>query len=571
MSGLRPRGAVALLRGLAAAAWALACLGSAWAQALDYGVRVMPPEPRVGEVFTLTIDLPGQDASRLGLEEPSVAGPAEYLGYTIKPTADGASIELRFTALDPGYVELGGLGVVAGGRRTALGDFGLQVPAEPSAEPPVGRGRYRLPETAYAYMPTFVSALDERGEAAAARPRSAPGALLLDASGGIDGRGFWLVGDAPGSIDLPELAVERERGRLVVAPRSLTLSPPPGRAELTRALGSWRVGIAAPDGDRGVAPGERAFIEAWAAGSGSVLHALPPRLRVEAPEGGVVELVRVGEVERSWSLAEGPDAELGLSGRVTASYSFVAAAAGSYTISLEPYYWLDTRSGRVVNAQARPVSLTVAPAELRSWAPGPEIAARLAALASDTTVPAAPRRAAALMAEGRGLAGLAEALRISRGPWPHPLSRELIGLGSAAFGLAPPKAERWPAPGYPLAAAAAGLAAALASAWTGRGRSERGRARGTRRLATALAAALALGSLALAAVSCYERAAPRGVVAADALRSAPDDRAATPFGVAPGSAFTVTRRGGAWLLALFDDGRSAWLRAEHAVFGGEGP
>lgn len=567
MKALIGSGAAARLRAIAAAAWTLLSLGVAWSQPLNYGLRLAPPEPRVGETFTLVIVIPGTDSARVSIEEPRVAGPADYQGYSIKPSAEGTSIELRFKAVGAGYVELGGLGVVIAGRRTALGDLGLQLLAEAGAAPPVGRGRYSLPETAYAFMPILASVLDERGETVDARPRSAPGALLLD---GEAGRGFWLVGDAPGTIGLPGLELERERGRLAVAARALTLAPPPGRAERTRALGAWRAGFEALGRERGASPGERVFIEAWASGSGSVLHALAPEPRVVAPDGGAVELARSGGVERSWSMAAGADAELGLSGRVTALYSFIPGVEGSYTISLEPYYWFDTRSGRVIAAETRSISMLVGPAEGRGWAPAPEIGARIAALAADSAVPAGLRRAAALMDEGKGLAGLAEALGASRGPWPHPASRELIALASAAFGLPPPKAERWPPPGYPSAAAAAALATALAAALAGRRRSGRARGGGIRRAAAVLAAALSVASLALAAVSWYERAAPRGVVAADALRSAPDERAATPFSVAPGSVFTVTRRGGAWLLASFDDDRSAWIRADHAVFGGPG-
>lgn len=561
------RSAAARLRAIAACAFALLSLGAAWSQPLNYGLRVTPPEPRVGETFTVAIVLPWSNPAQVSLEEPRVAGPADYQGYSIKPSAEGTSIELRFGAVGAGYVELGGWGVVVAGRRTALGDLGLQVLAEASAAPPVGRGRYGAPETAYAFMPAFVSVIDERGETVEARPRSAPGALLLD---GDAGRGFWLVGDAPGTIGLPGLELERGLGRLAVAARALTLTPPPGRAERTRALGAWRVGFEALGRERGASPGERVLIEVWASGSGSVLHALAPEPRVAAPDGGDVELARSGGVERSWSMAGGVEAELGLSGRVTAIYSFIPRVEGSYTISLEPYYWFDTRSGRVVAAEAGSISMIVSPAEGRSWAPSPEIGARLAALASDSAVPTKLRRAAALMGEGKGLAGLAEALGASRGFWPHPASRELVALASAAFGLPPPKAERWPPPGYPSAAAAAALATALAAALAGRRRSDKARGDGIRRAAAILAAGLSIASLALAAVSWYERAAPRGVVAVDALRSAPDERAATPFSVAPGSVFTVTRRGGAWLLASFDDDRSAWIRADHAVFGGTG-
>lgn len=558
-------GAAARLRAFAAAAWAIMSLGAAWSQPLNYGLRLTPPEPRVGETFTLAIAIPWNNPAQVSLEEPRVTGPADYQGYSVKPSAEGTSIELRFKAVGAGYVELGGLGVVVAGRRTALGDLGLHLLAEASAAPPVGQGRYRLPETAYAFMPNPISVLDELGQTVDAQPRSVPGALLLDG-----GRGFWLVGDAPGTISLPGLELEREQGRLAVAARTLTLAPPPGRAEGTRALGAWRVGIQALGRERGASPGERVFIEVWSSGSGSVLHALAPEPRVAGPDGVAVELARSGGVERSWSMAEGADAELGLSGRVTAIYSFIPRVDGPYTISLEPYYWFDMRSGRVVAAEARPISMLVSPAEGRSWAPPPEVGARLEALASDRAVPAELRRAAALMGEGKGLAGLAEALGASRGFWPHPVSRELIALGSAAFGLPPPKAERWPPPGYPSAAAAAALATALAAALAGRRRSDHDRGGGIRRAAAVLAAALSIASLALAAVSWYERAAPRGVVAADALRSAPDERAATPFSVAPGSVFTVTRRGGAWLLASFDDDRSAWIRADHVVFGGTG-
>lgn len=561
------RGAAARLRALVTAAWTLLSLGAAWSQPLNYGLRLAPPEPRVGETFILAIALPWSNPAQVSLEEPRVAGPADYQGYSIKPSAEGTTIELRFRAVGAGYVELGGWGVVVAGRRTALADLGLQLLAEASAAPPVGRGRYRLPEAAYAFMPIFASALDERGEAFDARPRSAPGVLLLDDDGG---RGFWLVGDAPGTISLPALELERGQGRLAVAARALALAPPPGRAERTRALGSWRVGFEALGLELGASPGERVFIEVWASGSGSVLHALAPEPRVAAPDGGAVELALSGGVERSWVMAEGADAELGLSGRVTAVYSFIPRVEGSYTISLEPYYWFDTRSSRVVAAVARPISVLVSPAEGRSWAPRPEVGARIAALATDSAAPKELRRAAALMGEGKGLAGLAEALDASRGFLPHPASRELIALASAAFGLPPPKAERWPPPGYPSAAAAAALTTALAAALAGRRRSDKARGGGIRRAAAVLAAALSIASLALAAVSWYERAAPRGVVAADALRSAPDDRAATPFSVAPGSVFTVTRRGGAWLLASFDDDRSAWIRADHAVFGGTG-
>lgn len=565
-AGIRT-GAAACLRAIVTAAWAILSLSTAWAQPLNYGLRVMPPEPRVGEAFTLAIALPWPHPAQVSLEEPSVIGPADYLGFSIKPSAEGTSIELSFRAVGAGYVELAGLGVVVAGRRTRLGDIGVRLLPEAAAEPPVGRGRYRLPETIYAFMPTFISVLDERGEMAEARPRSAPGALLLDGDGG---RGFWLVGDAPGTVVLPELELERGQGKLALAARTLTLAPPPGRAELTRALGKWRVGFEVLGRERGASPGERVFIEVWASGAGSVLHALAPKPRVAAPDGGAVELARSGVVERSWSMAEGADAELGLSGRVSAMFAFSPGSVGAYTISLEPYYWLDIRTGLVSAAEARAISVIVGPAEGRSWSPGPEQGARIAALASDSAVPPALRRAAALMDEGQGLAGLAQALSASRGLWPHPASRELIALASAALGLPPPKAERWPPPVYPLAAAAAGLAAALFAALSGKRRSDQARRGGIHRAAALLAAGLTVASLALAAVSCYERAAPRGVVAADALRSAPDERAATPFSVAPGSVFTVTRRGGAWLLASFDDDRSAWIRADHAFFVGTG-
>lgn len=570
MSGRRRRGAAGRARGLLAAALALLPFVSAPAQPLSYVLRVMPPEPRAGEAFTLTIALPGFEPSQIGLEEPGVEGPAEYQGYTIKPSAEGTSIELRFRAIGAGQLELRGLGVAVAGRSTKLGDLNLHLSAEASAEPPVGRGRYRAPDTAYAFMPIFVSVIDERGESIEARPRSVPGALLLDADGAAE-RGFWLVGDAPGAASLPALELKGRQGRLAVAPLALPLRSAPGQAELTRALGAWRVGIEALGRKLVASPGERVFIEAWAAGSGSVLHALAPRPRVDAADGLVVELSQSGGVERSWSMAEGADADLGLSGRVSAVYSFTPDSEGAYTIVLEPYYWLDTRSGRVSAAEARSISVIVGPAEGRAWSPDPELSARIAALAADSAVPAELRRAAALMGEGKGLAGLAAALGASRGLFPHPVSRELIALASAAFGLAPPQAERWPPPGYPLAAGAASLATALAVALTGRRRAYKARRGGLRRLAAAAAVAFSMASLALAAVSWYERAAPRGVVAADALRSAPDDRASTPFSVAPGSAFTVTRRGGAWLLAAFDDDRSAWIRAEHAVFGEKGP
>lgn len=508
------------------------CLAAAIAGAQDgRTIRILPERPVAGDDFAMEVGLPGERAETVEPLEPSVSGPARYLGFDVAPRgeASGAVVTFRFRALAPGRVDVAGLSARAGTRSLSFGSWSMDIvaPAEPAR---ARRGSWRAPATVYEREAFRVAALDTRGEPAPCPGLALEGAILRpDPSGGPS---LVAVAFARGTLSLPRLELSDEAGAFIVDSSEITVRE---AGEADAVGGPWRLRLSL---DGGVEPRVGALVSWDLRASGPALAGLaePPRLSALDPSGAPLETT-----SRAYDGIE-PDGSsyVGLRG------SFLAERAGAYSLEPEPYSWLDTASGRVSLAKARPLRIMVHAPAPRAWEPTAELRTALErdSIGDDEHGDDEAWR--------RRAAGYARILRAERGAFALPADARLAAAADAAFGNL--RRPRGVLPPFGWLASAAvlflGLALFIRLACA------------RRRLLARAIVALGLALAAAAGLSLAERSRPRFVALGGTLRSAPSLLAGAVGRAEAGSTGTVLEAAGDWAWVELDAGGEAWTSAD---------
>ncbi len=502
-------------------------------------IRILPERPVAGTDFSMEVGLPGERAEALAPQEPSVSGPARYLGFDVAPRAgaSGAVVAYRFRALAPGRVDVAGLSARAGTRSLSFGSWSLEVvaPAEPAK---ARRGSWLAPATAYEREAFRLAALGPRGEPVPCPGLALEGTVLRpDPSGGP---ALIAVAFAPGTIALPRLELSDEAGAFLVDAAEIAVRAAGGADAVG---GPWRLRLSL-DGKEEPRVGGLVSWDLRASGPALAGLAQPPRLAALDPSGEPVETT-----SRAYDGFE-PDGSsyVGLRG------SFLAERAGAYSLEPEPFSWLDTASGRLSSAKARPLRIVAKAPVPRPWEPTAELRAALERDSSGERpgdIGPGPGEDGGEEAWRRRAAGYARILRAERGAFALPADARLAAAADAAFGNLQRPRGVLPPVGWLASAAAACLGLALCTRLF----------RPRRRLLARAVAALGLALAAAAGLSLAELSRPRFVALGSTLRSAPSPLAGAVGRAEAGSTGRVLEAAGDWAWVELDAGGEAWMPA----------
>ena len=568
-----------------AALSALLCAARlAGAQGVPYTLSITPEPPAAGELFLVTVLLPGVEAGEVGALEPSETKGMVLVSMDLTPAVldspegpqPGARVVYSFRAVEPGVLRLPRFEISVAGLPLSIGPLSLDV--LPRANQPA-RAPYswRSPAVVTRWQ-CFPAALEAvKPEAPAYRGSSLPAApgLSLESSGGLS---FVAIALEEGPVFLP--ATLSQDGRALSEARQVRVLPAPREISRSRAVGSFSVRLVRFDPEV-LRVGEALTLRVEVRGKGNLPVLAPPEVRIRGP----------GDPGRpaEFSLAElraVPGAYEGMTGR---ELRFVPEAPGVYIVEAEPLVFLDPVSRMIRTLPIAPLRIEVKPApvgakprilehprlkgSLESYAARPGPLGEAAALAGGGEVGAAlsllegfedpvslQLRGLLLLSEGQGvraLAVLGAAERRSR--WLPGLS-ETLAVCEEAAGVGPRIRDRLPEPRIFWMASIVFLAGGISFLglvrFVLRG-SRRGRGRGE--APGWVGFALAVLSLSLAGVSALERRSVYAVVMSSKAYAVPSE-SGTPMDSFLGRAGIVAASAGDWTLVRFPDGESGWLR-----------
>lgn len=535
------------------AAWSCLAPVSAAAQAPRV-TAIYPEKPEPGTVFVVAVDVPGENAADVEALEPSLSGPARYLGADVRPTpiATGATlVEFRFEATGAGKVTLRRIALRIRGVPVVLGAWVVDVAA--GAAPSNRAGTWVAAAKAWKGGAFMAAVRGPEGEPAECPPFALEGAIVEPVAGqpGL----FKVIGVRPGKLSLPALEARDSAGSFSVHPAIVEIRPLPAAAAEAKAVGGpWKLILAEPRSPKNLR-GEVVRWDLRLVGPRSIEAPEAPSIRVVAPSGAIEVLG--GGLGRIAATQRGET-------EVVSAGAIVVKEIGKYRFSPEPYPWFDTETGTVKKTVAPAFSIEVID-PVRSESPVPELVSKLAANAGRAGAGRDDKlrleRAAVSFVAGQRPAAYAEAMRLVDSAFPPTGAAAIAAAMASTFGNLPRIGRVLPPYGIFAVAAVVLFAIFIVATLVAGVDARKLDDVAPRRTVRLAALALAVFSAAVAVASIAERAVPRFVSLGGECRAAPSEKASVRYKLAEGAEGRVIEKAGSWTLVEPFGVGPAWAKS----------